>query len=77
MLDRDGLHQLLFDRADGAPLRVDQGRLADELCVSKFVINRTLKAMCAEGRIVQETVVKGPRSRVFEVTDPAEWLDTH
>lgn len=73
MIDVDGFHALLAYRAgaDGE-ITVHQRQYAQDLCVHKLVIHRTLKRMMAEGRITQ-IAGDGPNSRTYRVTPPSEW----
>lgn len=49
---------------------VQQVVLCELLLVSPSTLNRTLKAMVKEGRMVQLTTEAGPTPRTYEVADP-------
>lgn len=72
-LNLDSLHALLWIRATDGELRVHQTHLADELCITKVVVHRTLRKMIDQGRLTLISGV-GPAARSYQVTPPAEWL---
>lgn len=74
MLDVDALHALLWLRADArGVLRINQSRLANELCTKRLVIHRTLERMAGDGRISKIPGASGPATRSYEVIDPQAW----
>ena len=52
---REGLHHILWERRyTGDLVDINQVQLAEELCVSKYTVNRVLKRMGEEGRLSSE-----------------------
>jgi hypothetical protein len=72
-LDRDGFHELLWQRrAPNGSLRITQTRLAREFHVNKFTMSRILKSMSEEGRL-RPISTGGGSPNTYEVVDPVEW----
>lgn len=66
-IDRDGLHELLWERRyDGDLVTLSQLELADQLATSKYTINRVVKKMCEEGRL------EHVGDQVYRVVEPAD-----
>lgn len=73
-LSHDGLHALLWnERVDGT-VRIQQNLWCERLLVSRYTLNRVLKAMEVEGRIRSLTASLGATVKTYEVADPGEWF---
>lgn len=72
-INRDGLHVLLWHRAKGGTITVNQQALAKELYASKFSISRVLKTMVDEGRLERVEGARGCQPRTYKVIDPSAW----
>lgn len=71
-LDREGLHHLLWRRADSRGLvRVNQTRLAEELRVSRLTAINALNDLINQGRISVIPGTAAKRPVLYQVHDPA------
>lgn len=76
-IDRGGLHYILWRRAGrNGTLHLVQTRLADELQLSKFTLNRVVATMVSEGRIVP-LQKSAHRPSTYKVIEPEAWYRDH
>jgi DNA-binding Lrp family transcriptional regulator len=69
-VDRETLHQLLWDRADSVGrLKIKQGDLAEELDLRFETISRIFKEFREEGRIRKLTAYKD-NVALYQIVDP-------
>lgn len=62
---REGLHEMLWlQRTAGDLVEINQVELADQLCVTKYTVNRVLKELVDAGRLAPEG------DRRYRVADP-------
>lgn len=74
-IDRDALHQLLWERTDSfGRIKFEQKKLAEELGRQRNNLNRIIKEMKADGRL---KVIKKFKSGigVYHVMDPQKWKE--
>ena len=70
-LDRDALHAYLWKQANSRGLlRLNQGKLAEELQVQRSFVVRLMKEFLLEGRAKK---VQTGRNILYEIKDPEGW----
>ncbi len=74
-LSHDGLHIILWEKRTGAgTVRIQQNALCGELMITKYTLNRALKAMELSGRIRPLTKSLGATVRTYEIMDPERYF---
>lgn len=72
-IDLDALHRILYRRADRqGRLKLHQGKLAEEIGVTKFTMSRLVSRLVDQKRIRLLTGNKNNRGQ-FVIEDPEVW----
>ena len=72
-LDRDALHQFLWDRTNRwGNIKIVVAELAEKLDLTDTHLGRILKEMVGDGRMRVSSVGKSG-IKTYRITDPAEW----
>ncbi len=77
-LNHDGLHILLWEKRTGAgTVRIQQSKWCDDLRITRYTLNRILKAGELAGRWRSLTKSRGSTIKTYVVTDPEVWFAEH
>lgn len=74
----DGLHIILWEkRTGGGTVRIQQAKFCDELRITRYTLNRIMRAGEMAGRWRSLTKSRGSTVKTYVVTDPAVWFAEH